>query len=194
MFVLDSATIVFIGHFNPFLISPEWLSREQIWVPSEVQLVLGALKQDAVRFQGDGVAWELSSDKMMISSATVDCGQLAKQILERLPHTPVAATGSNFVFQDAEMSRDHNVFKKVRDLFPIGYQQPDLFRWSIVLHENDVRVEVAFISGEQGATFSVNRHRKTENSSAAIEAVVQFQTDRQYAEELVGKLLEGVGK
>ncbi len=57
MVVLESANVVVIGHFNPFLISPEWLSKVKIWEPSEVQLALGALKQDSVRFQGDGVEW-----------------------------------------------------------------------------------------------------------------------------------------
>lgn len=194
MVTLDSANIVFIGHFNPFLISPEWLSKQGIWNPGEVQLVLGGLKQDSVRFLGDGVEWMLSANQMMISSAEADCGQLAAQILERLPHTPVVATGANFVFQDAGLTADHPVFAKVRELFPVGYRSPDLFKWSIVMHEDHVRIEVTFICGEQGASFSVNRHRKTETTEAALKAVSQFRSDNEYAANLVNQLLVGVGQ
>ena len=191
---LDSANIVFIGHFNPFLISPEWLSKQEIWNPGEVQLLLGGLKQDSVRFSGDGVEWILSADRMMITSAEQDCGHLAAKILERLPHTPVIATGANFVFQDPDLTADHPVFAKVQKLFPIGDKSPDLFKWSIVMHEDEVRIEVTFVCGEQGGSFSVNRHRKTETTEAALKAVSQFQSDREYAENLVKQLLAGVGQ
>lgn len=186
---LDSANIVFIGHFNPFLISPEWLSIEGIWTPKEVQLVLGGLKEDSVRFQGDGVEWLLSYNRMMISSAITDCGLLATEILKRLPHTPVAATGTNFIFQDPDMSADHPIFSKARALFPEVCDSPALFKWSVVMHEDGARVEVTFISGEQGGSFSVNRHRKTESTESALEAVSRFAADREYASNLVQRFL-----
>ena len=189
MVTLDSANIVFIGHFNPFLISPEWLSKEGIWSPKEVQLVLGGLKEDSVRFQGDGVEWLLSYNRMMIASAIADCGDLATGILRKLPHTPVAATGTNFIFQDPEMTAEHPIFARSRGLFPNLCNSPDLFKWSIVMHEAGARVEVTFISGEQGASFSVNRHRKTESSEAALVAVSQFAADKEYATNLVQKFL-----
>ena len=188
---LDSANIVFIGHFNPFLISPEWLSKEGIWAPKELQLVLGGLKEDSVRFQGNGVEWLLSYNRMMISSATTDCGVLATEILKKLPHTPVAATGSNFVFQDPDMSTGHPIFSKARAMFPDVCDSPKLFKWSVVMHEGDVRVEVTFICGEQGASFSVNRHRKTESTELAMEAVSRFAADEEYASNLIQRFLVG---
>ncbi len=190
---LDSANIVIIGHFNPFLISPDWLSKERIWTPKEIQLVLGGLKEDSVRFQGDGVEWLLSYNRMMIASATTDCGALATEILKKLPHTPVAATGTNFIFQDPDMTADHPVFSKPRSLFPKVCQSPDLFKWSVVMHEDDARIEATFISGEQGASFSVNRHRKTESSDSALVAVSRFADDREYATNLVQRFFVEAG-
>ena len=69
-------------------------------------------------FQGDGVEWLLSYNRMMLASATTDCGALATQILKKLPHTPIAATGTNFILQDPDMTADHPVFSKTRALFP----------------------------------------------------------------------------
>jgi len=188
---LDSANIVFIGHFNPFLISPEWLSKEGIWAPKELQLVLGGLREDSVRFQGVGVEWLLSYNRMMISSATTDCGVLATEILKKLPHTPVAATGTNFIFQDPDMGTDHPIFAKARGLFPEVCYSPALFKWSVVMHEEGARVEVTFICGEQGASFSVNRHRQTESTQSAMEAVGRFASDKEYATNLIQRFLVG---
>jgi hypothetical protein len=91
------------------------------------------------------------------------------------------------------MSAEHPVFSKPRALFPNVCPSPDLFKWSVVMHEEDARIEVTFISGEQGASFSVNRHRKTESSDSALGAVARFAADKQYATNLIQRFFVEAG-
>lgn len=188
----ESANIVFRGHFNPYLISPEWLEREKIWEPDDVQLVLGGLGQDSVRFKGGGVEWMLSFDRMMISSAEADCGTLAREILQRLPHTPVFATGANFVFQAPELTLESGAVRALSGSFFKDFSNPDLLKWSVLCHEDDVRVEVSIVCGEQGGSVTVNRHRKTESTETALKAVSEFLVDKNNSCTLVEKLLRGI--
>lgn len=193
MVTLQSANIVFSGHFNPYLISPEWLRSQKIWTPDEVQVVVRGLQNDSVRFKGNGVEWMLSFERLVIASTSTNCATLASSILELLPHTPVFSTGANFVFQDAEIGLAHPVFSRFREIIPHEFDVPELFKWSFLFHEEDARVEVIFVGGEQGGTFSVNRHRKTESTTEARIAVEKFPEDLSRSQRLVEKLLEGAG-
>ena len=192
MVTLQSANIVFSGHFNPYLISPDLLRRQGIWTPDEVHVIVSGLRQDSVRFKGSGVEWMLSFERMVIASTSADCSILASSILDLLPHTPVFSTAANFVFQDQDIGLSHPVFARFRELIPSVVDVPELFKWSFLFHENNTRVEVVFVGGEQGGTFSVNRHRKTESASEARDAVSHFPEDLSRSEALVKNLIEGI--
>jgi len=190
---LQSANIILSGHFNPYLISPEWLRRQSIWTPSDVHVVAAGLRQDSIRFKGDGVEWMLSFDRLAIASTSEDCQSLAITILELLPHTPIFSTGANFVFQDESIGIIHPVFSRFHGLIPANLAVPELFKWSFLFHEDDARVEVIFVGGEQGGTFSVNRHRKTESAREASNALSHFPADLTRSRQLVQELVEGIG-
>ena len=192
MVTLQSANIVFSGHFNPYLISPEWLRTQKIWEPAEVQLVVGGLGQDSVRFKGSGVEWMLSYDRMIIASTSMDCSKLAASILGLLPHTPVFTTGANFVFQDPDVGLSHPMFVRIKAMIPPQLTAPELLKWSMLFHEDDARVEVVLVGGEQGGTFSISRHRKTESTREASVAVSQFNADKCHSQDFVEKLIRGV--
>lgn len=188
----DSAHLMFLGHFNPYLISPAWLAKEEIWVSDDAQLALAKLGQDSVRFKGGGVEWMLSFDRMSISSATSDCGALALEILNRLPHTPVSATVANFSFQVPELTLDSPSVMSLRSKVPPTVPSTDLLRWSVLFHEGEVRVDLTLVTGEQGSSIAVNRHRKTESVDSAKEASEAFIEDKRQSCVLAEELIRGL--
>ena len=190
---LESANIVLLGNFNPYLISPEWLSKQGIWTVKDVQLALGAFKQDGVQFRSTGTDWHVSSDRLVIASTTLDCGELASKVLSELPHTPMAAVGTNFVFQDISERTQYPVFDRIRETIPKELNS-QLLRWGAVLHESEVRIEIAFISGDQGTTISFSHHRTTGSTDEARHAAERFNADKSKSISLIDQILSQKGK
>jgi len=185
---IESANIVLFGNFNPYLITPQWLKEQSIWAADDVQLALGAMQQDGVQFHGDGSAWYVSSDSLVISSTKLDCGSVAVKILEKLPHTPLTAVGSNFEFQDSSDSTQYPVFDEIRRTIPSELNS-QLLRWGTVIHEDDVRIEVTFLSGEQGTTIALGYRRSASSIEMARRAASRYGVDRDKSDLLIDQIL-----
>ncbi len=103
----DSWTIVFIGKWNKYILSPSW-SAENIYKEKglDVEVALGAglplrysSKESKIRMIPEGnrvtfVALETTD------GCLAQMEELALTLVERLPDTPVSAFGVNFEFTD----------------------------------------------------------------------------------------------
>lgn len=187
-----SADITLLGNFNPYLISPEWVAKQNIWKPNTFHLALGALRKDGVQFRGEDVEWYVSSDRLSISSTKSDCGEMAAQVLLKLPHTPMSAVGANFVFHEASTTKAYPVFEEIRSAIPERLK-PQLFRWGAVLHETGVRVDLTFVSGTEGTTISLNHHRKADSTEKAIDACRMFSKDRRHSDSIIDQIVDRKG-
>ncbi len=180
MLQLETANIVVVGNFNPYLISPEWLSSRKIWSSDDIHLALGALRKDGVQFRGGGVEWFVSSDRLIIDSKSVNCGVLAALVLDELPHTPLSAVGMNYTF-----SADEPLVSSISEAITQTIAGSKIVRWGAVLHDSESRTEVTCVTGSEGITFSVNQHRMARTATEAIEAAKKFDSDRDRSQELV---------
>ncbi len=188
---LKSANTTVVGHFNPYLISPDWLKRQGIWQADTVHMRLAAWKRDTFNFHADGVEWIVSANQLTITSKDKDCGILADRILAELPHTPVTSASSHFVFSAAEVRRDHLVFADLyKTLNTIGIES-DLARWSTVKNDTEGRIEVMAVCGDEGGTFYVVRNRKADSATKARTCVLKFNDDKEHALTIVSQLLKG---
>ncbi|REK43360.1 MAG: hypothetical protein DWQ46_11545 [Planctomycetota bacterium] len=185
---LESAHITLFGNFNPYLISPEWLDEQEIWNARDVKLALGAVKSDGVLFNGEGTEWFVSSDRLVIASTVLDCGEMALKVLKELPHTPMTAVGANFEFQDNTDERTYPVFEAIRETIPTKVN-PQLLRWGVVLHEGGARIEVMLIQGDHGTTLAFNHNRTTASHADACKAVSLFSEDHDRSVSLMKQFL-----
>ncbi len=184
---LESANVVLNGNFNPYIVSPEWLAEQGIWQADEVHLELGAIKKDGVQFRGDGTDWFVSSDRLVVASTTADCGEIAGKVLRVLPHTPMIAVGCNFVYQESSPDVVYPVFDAIKKI-AADETSLKLFRWGIVLHQEDTRVDVSLIGGDQGTTISFNHHRQANTTVDAKIAANRFVANKKTSQELLQKL------
>lgn len=188
MVTVENANIVLVGNFNPYIISPEWLSEEGVWSCDEIHFALGAIKRDGVQFRGGGVQWFVSSERMEIASQEADCGALAERVLERLPHTPMLAVGDNFGIQ-CDAIAAASVFESISKLLPD--LSTETTRWVATMHDNGVRIEVTFVNGSEGTSAAVNFHRITRSAAKAREAVRNFSSDKERALQLISSISKG---
>ena len=93
---------VVLGRFNPHIISPPWLAQEKIIVEGETVEAEIAVAGRAVafRFKTGDLAWHVDYNQLIISTEKIaDTAAIAAKVVEKLPHTPLAAIGSNFRYR-----------------------------------------------------------------------------------------------
>ncbi len=108
--VIPNSNLVIIGAWNPAIITPVWLRQQfpDLLDGDQYQAEFIAGPAVSVRFTINDVQIDPSNGRLVLSCAVDDQAKfeflprLATAISERLPHTPVAAVGFNFVFEAAQ--------------------------------------------------------------------------------------------
>ncbi len=182
---LDSANTFLRGKFNPFIISPDWLREQKVWEAEKLEFGLGVL-QEGIQFKGDGVEWLIDNHGLVIASRKADVGEIAATVIARLPHTPIAAVGNNFVFACIRSDWGASPLPSLT-----GGKEPfdDSTiideRWMASIKGDDVVAQVALTKGDALITVNFNYHRKPAKSSDAASAARNFENDKQRSVELI---------
>ena len=191
MLTLQSTSLVLIGKFNPYIISPEWLRINDIWSAVDTRLSLGAAGGDGVQFRGGKIEWRITHNRFSLSSIEKPIGELAAKVMGELPHTPMESTLSTFSFLAESDGFIGPVFEAIGNVCPGNDLTPELSRWGAVFHEDETRVDLMFVSGDEGTTISVLRHRPTRTAQDAILAASEYSIDLRKSEQLVNHFIQG---
>lgn len=184
------------GHFNPYIITPEWLLRSSIIsTKDKVDAVFRALAH-GVAFRIDRFQWEVDFDHLSISTqGTENCGALAEQLLKALPHTPVRAVGHNFEYACSLEEWGNGPMPMLGQLGPgalrdVGDEYQ--VRWTGVFSRRGTRLEMTVAHGLGGAAVLFNFQRSIESTHAedAAQAAGQFAADSAASKELIDSLLK----
>jgi hypothetical protein len=97
-----SASCVIAGTFNIYIFRPDWLSQAGFLTEPQLVKVELQLNQPGIRLRSPqlGATWTVTPEKLVLETndPSIDCGQTADRILERLPWTPLKALGCNYAF------------------------------------------------------------------------------------------------
>lgn len=98
---LTDSNIVLLGGFNPNIIEPLWLSRHDVVKQKgeefTTEIQFGPAAPQVMRFDLDGLRWEVSLDRVLIGSGEPRSpAEWFIRLMELLPHTPIRAVGINF--------------------------------------------------------------------------------------------------
>lgn len=172
-FELDHTSVVVLGAWNPAIICPQWLQEQGIVkkIPEELKFAFQPLGR-AVRFDLAGMTWEASDSRLTIVSRVLrNCGTYAAKVLDRLPHTPLQAIGTNFVFQGPAKDWPRRRAPKIAELkHPIGGGVAPLSQvsWEGVIDLDDVTVlKLTVTEKDDTGVASFNLHRNCAKASAA---------------------------
>lgn len=144
--------------------------------------------RDGVQFRGGGTEWIITSERLVIASVTADCGSLVDGHLADLPHTRLSAVLSSFAFaitpSDSDADTSGDIFDAIRTRTSRGFDA-ELLRWGVVLHRDQTRIDITFVSGDQGVTVAVNHRRTTRTANEARQAGKDFIGDRDLSRQLI---------
>lgn len=192
---LNHADILVKGHFNPYIITPEWLVRWQIIsAERDVGVVFGALTH-GVTFRADSFQWEVDFDHLSIASDKGDdCGALANKVLATLPHTPVRAVGHNFHYACSFEEWSGGLLPMLGGHAPGSFGdigEEHQVRWTGTFSRQEARLEITVACGLGGVAVLFNFQRAIESAGAddAGRAAAGFLDDLAATKELMNTLL-----
>lgn len=192
---LTHSDILIKGHFNPYIITPEWLVRGQIIsAERDVGVVFGALTH-GVTFRTDSFQWEVDFDHLSIASDTGDdCGRLANKVLATLPHTPVRAVGHNFHYACSLEEWSGGLLPMLGDKAPGSFSEigdEHQIRWTGTFSRHEARLEITVAFGLGGVAVLFNFQRAIESAQAddAGRAAARFLDDLAATKQLMHSLL-----
>ena len=177
---------VVLGRFNPHIITPPWLAKEEIVDEAESVEVSIAMADRAVafRFKTGELMWQVGYSQLVISTAKIsDTSALAAKVVEKLHHTPVSAMGNNFRFR-CDFSQWRGRLPQLGDvsieaLKEYGPVQAVGWKASISQNENlivnaEMTVEPADLAS---VIVNINYHRPVNDAEAVVVAARSFQED-----------------
>lgn len=181
--IADKVTLVLVGAFNPAILTPEWIARNGLGlepgVDFQVEMLapLGVAAPARYSFNGISYSATLRNVTFYLDPNAIQAGEqtltAAANILQQLPHTPIAGLGFNFAFlveQPTESllslltTKDDLVAAMSTDIADaevVTRRWGNSLRWSEAL----VNIDCELAGGQ--ATIRFNFHYSTES---AVEA------------------------
>ena len=178
----SSSGLVIVGGWNGHIFNPNWIKR-YLFPAADEQLTVDIQAQFPQGFNPQFVAPRISSKEVRIllqgnklnfipvknEDENLDRIQdLALQLADYLPHTPVSGYGVNFLFTEDNVSEDLRNLIRPKDL-----EEIEQFSASLISEEYARRLELNerplnFTIGLEGekVTFKFNFHFKIDNLAA----------------------------
>jgi hypothetical protein len=199
-----SFDIVIIGHFNPFILHPNWLTETGILSSREFTLNMKfdqAGRGGGLGFEQAGTNWSVSFSRLQISgpdASKVDPNWLVA-VLNKLPHTPVSAVGHNIHFRAprAELQdRLPSLGSAMSGDFDFGgNSELESTKWSALYRRQDTagsglhKLMVEVEQTQADVRLHVNFHRDVGNAEQAAFALQKIEFDRSQCKDMLSAAL-----
>lgn len=199
---LPRQNVTVVGAFNPAIIQPNWVRRFVPVLDGELSTFLDAAGGLPLH-QAGSLYWQVTPEKLVVYGPISQAGAAAAQILVRLPHTPLRASGVNFLFQEtAERPRcgPWRLETEPEEVGRLLAGSVGEFSFSqVVEREDEVRLtlRLRWISEEPDALLDLNYHRegraplgeeRSKELAAHAERAAEFEID---AQRIRGEILRG---
>ena len=206
----DLTTLVLAGAWNPAILSPSWIGRHVLKLPSgnafQVEMLMPVQGQaEAPRLSFEGLSLTSAPEVLIFHIVPEDVGMVAKtfnvakSILEMLPHTPVSAMGVNFTYQvDPNLGQLLQTFDWADGISDLLDEDPDAAvvnrQWQVGIAAMGHMVNVSYRADAQGGTINVNHHYEVEGSAAKAAAHLASEGLFEQLLGVTNKLVEGLEK
>ena len=180
-----NSSIVVLGAWNPAIITPAWLLQHKVFeVTSESPpIVLGQPGLPQIRI--GKVTLVADFTKLIVQAEDgSDCGSFVARILGLLPHTPIAAIGTNFLFACAAEDLTPDRLPRLGNIQMTPHPSPADLKliqttWVRQMAE-DAKLQIS-VTQQEGTdmVIGVNIHRDVTSASRATEVAATWADDRQ---------------
>lgn len=160
--------LTLVGGFNPAIITPDWLRRENIY-SGETEIEIDP-KANLVRYlmPSQGIYWNLTGQRMTVYSKnplktlTEADLRFVKDVFERLQHTPIQAIGYNrhmkLVEKDCKSLEE--MFTSISRTEAIGEYRKAYSAFTNKFENNDKSILINFQKDQNGILARINVEHK----------------------------------
>lgn len=193
--IVQTASCVVIGRFNPAILTPAWIIKEGILPAGETEVGQGV--GGNVAFRLAGILWQPTLTKLEVHTDTEgsDPGTFVAEVLSRLPHTPIRAVGNNFTTElPTEFGTRLYPLVSCPLVNVLASPEHDNLAESVTLtlsHQGEAIVRVT-LEVEQSVISSVafNFHRECASAVAGVKAAELWEMDCAEARDLLARILQ----
>lgn len=103
--IIGTNTLVVLGAWNIAIFTPDWVKNNILPENQEARVLVPMNIGCSLRFETDFCAFFIEGDRLNFSinkeedSSYIYVIQILRNIIQKLPHTPVRALGTNFIYQ-----------------------------------------------------------------------------------------------
>lgn len=179
--VPEGWNVVVVGAWNVAILNPEWLGKNVFGTDQvKLEIPVGGHPLAFLRVTGDGVRIITAPDKVQFSPVEVTTETLTKveatvgKLLDLLPHTPVAAIGANFTFQEhdpAEELVEHFLDPDLGSIIDLGFTSEAHTYTRHLKQEDGATLNLKTHWDARDLLFEFNFHRDVAKADAAAAAV-----------------------
>jgi len=194
---LTQVDTVVAGQFNPHIINPVWLVKQEIVEGEEEAKYRGTVdiseRETRFGFEVGGYRWQVSNYRLVVrSSSCEDPGPVVRRVLEDLPHTPIHAVGHNFKYESPLSEWNAGLpqlgalsAERFRERFELRQAE-----WGVSLGcDGGVTLKVNVSVDESSAAISFNFHREAGSAEVASKHTEQFEADLDFSRSFLDDLL-----
>lgn len=174
----EKTTLVIAGAWNPAIITPQWIGKNILNIPEGTSFQVGMDLPiqglgGSPRFTFSDLSYTPTPDTLTFyfspehPAKTIE---VARTILETLPHTPIVALGINFSFSvdpgSGELKNSTAWSAAICDLLTDDDSAKIVTQsWQLGLKTLNHLMNVIYQSSAEAATISVNHHYETEGTA-----------------------------
>jgi hypothetical protein len=186
---------VVAGRFNPAILSPSWIVAHGVLPEGEFE-GSNLLGTNIIQYTLGGLTWQPTLNKLEVTANddVSDPGEFVAKVLELLPHTPIAAVGSNFAIP-VSPEDGRRLFPLIESrLHPLTADADhEMLEYSVTIalkFDSDCVVSIHLSSEKEvidNTHFNFNRF--VPNASAGAEVAMNWRRDEAEALRLYAKII-----
>ena len=192
---VQSRDMVVVGRFNPHIINPEWLRREEICESRNVNVEFGFNldeRRGIFQFVIGDFRWQVTDSRLLISSRDENPSEMAAKVLEKLPHTPITAVGHNCLYrsESTEGMRLPQIGELDAATLTAGHDwKVSQLTWSCVLQLVKATFSMKVVKLVDAVEVTTNVHRDATDVGQVIEISKGFVDDMESSKKMITSIL-----
>jgi hypothetical protein len=188
--------VVVLGRFNPHIINPEWLKKQEICEGADVKVLFGFNMDDQrgeFRFSIGKFKWQVTDARLSIGTTDGNPSELAAAVIDKLPHTPLSAIGHNFSYRmDADAEKRLRV-PQLGELDRTGLAENRgtvrQTSWSCIMELANALLNMKVVQRDNSLEVTTNLHRDVSDPAKIKELAHDFEKDVQLSNRMVSSIV-----
>jgi hypothetical protein len=180
---LDRTSVLVVGAWNPAIVLPHWLLQSKVVEAASEQVMVDVNPRTRqYGFTLGDFRWLVDDNKLGVRALkSLDCGVFLARVLALLPHTPVDAVRTSFVYKCTAEQWPKHLKPGIGDLTldaPAAKVKFEQYGWTGVKNIESGRMQISVTQQPKSdVVIACSLHRNVDNATAAAQFAGSWSRD-----------------